>query len=382
MAGYPYVKEAYLKTFDSAAGESLCFLLPKIWKAKRGKVIFKPLRRSNIYTTSAFFYHSRYPLIGGALKGWLPLFPWWAWRLKISQKIRLVFSPSEPLLFSTLYQGIWSKLLGLKHLIFTWENTDWNKKFKGGKGKVQKMIFRLNLWLADGVVCGNQKAAANLIKWTAKPLATIPLSGVDSDFFQPVSGANFRAHYHLTDKLIFSFAGALDRRKGLNVLLAAFAQISQEWPQAHLIIAGHGDQEAELKHQTAEKNWGGKITFLPWLNRPALKNLLAATDVFVYPSLPESGWEEQFGYSLAEASLMERPVISTRSGSIEEVVIDGETGLLVKPGEITLLREAMRKLARSPDLRKELGRKGRKFISENYGYQVIAKKFFDFFGLI
>ena len=52
------------------------------------------------------------------------------------------------------------------------------------------------------------------------------------------------------------------------------------------------------------------------------------TDIFLYPSISYKGWEEQFGYSMAEASLMEVPVISTFSGSIEDIVINNKTVVL------------------------------------------------------
>ena len=121
------------------------------------------------------------------------------------------------------------------------------------------------------------------------------------------------------------------------------------------------------------------ISFISWANAEDLKKILSATDVFVYPSLSYGGWEEQFGYSMAEASLMGLPIISTKSGSISEVVIDGETGIIVEPDQSDELNKAMIRLAQDGELRTRLGQNGRNYIKNNYSYQVVANKFYNFF---
>jgi len=121
------------------------------------------------------------------------------------------------------------------------------------------------------------------------------------------------------------------------------------------------------------------ILRVPWLNQSELKELLSVSDVFLYPSLPFKGWEEQFGYSMAEASLMELPVISTRSGSIEDIVKDNHTGILIKPDNADELKNAMIKLGNDGKLRSLLGREGRRYIVKNFSHEVVAQKFWQFF---
>ena len=140
IAGYVYIKENYFNTFKFYPDPgAVNFLLPKIWKAKDGKVVFYPPKGLNVFLAKAYFYHSHYPLVGGLLKGWLPAFPFVLWRLKKKKKIRLVFSPSEPILFTTLYQAFWSKFFGLRHVIFTWENVPYENKFKGSNLLLKKI---------------------------------------------------------------------------------------------------------------------------------------------------------------------------------------------------------------------------------------------------
>ncbi len=375
IAGYPYIKETYLKTFDSYLGD-VFFLLPKIWKAKGGKLIFKAPTRPNIYTTPSSFYHSNYPIIGGLLKGWMPFFPLYLLKIKNLDK---VFSSSEPTLLTTLYQGFWAKLFGKKHIIFSWENIPYNQKFKGFKGLIQMSILRLNLFFCDAIVCGNKKSAEIFRRFTKKSMAVIPLSGVDSEFFKKKNTEHRFRNIDLGGKVIFTFAGALGYRKGVHLILEAMEAVLKEIPNGYLIIAGSGEYEEGLRLKVKSLKLDHNVTFIPWLDSVGLRELLSVSDVFLYPSISFGGWEEQFGYSMAEASLMEVPVISTWTGSIEDVVLNGVTGLLIESDNAKSLTEAMLKLGGDKNLRDNLGQAGRKYIEENYDYKIIANKFYNFF---
>lgn len=379
IAGYPYIKENYFKTFDYYPDrESIFFLLPKIWKAKGGKIIFKPSGKPNVYTTRALFFHSDYPVVGGLLKGWMPLFPFFLAR----RKFRIVYSPSEPILLTTLYQGVWSKIFGLKHVIFTWENVQYKDKFHGLNGFIKKIILRLNIVFCDGVICGNKKGGEIFKNLTAKPIEVIPLSGVDVYYFNVEREQNIADKYGLNGKIVYLFAGAIGYRKGIHLIIKAFKKVIDNIPNARLILMGSGEYEAEIDKLIFENQLSDKVTRIPWFDKAGLRNIMSVSDIFLYPSLPYGGWEEQFGYSMAEASLMELPVISTRSGSVEEVIVGGQTGILVEPENVEQLSDAMTQLANDSDLRKELGKNGRKFISENYSYKIVADKFYKFFRSI
>ncbi|MEK7507185.1 MAG: glycosyltransferase family 4 protein [Patescibacteria group bacterium] len=380
IAGYAYVRENFFATFRHyPEKENLYFLLPKSWKIKGGKVIYHPPSDPNVFTANAYFHHSRYPVIGGLLKGWLPAFPLVAWRLKRNQQLRLVYTPSEPILLTTLYQALWAKLFGLKHVFFSWENIPYRQKLKGLKGALQKVVLKLNIALSDGIICGNSKCLEIFSALTQKPLVQIPLSGLDMDYFSSQSGAKRFRDLDLENKLVFTFVGAIGIRKGINLMVEAFKAVLAEFPHSFLIIAGSGEGEREIETLIEKHNLGEKIIRHSWLNHKELKELLNASDVFLYPSLPYQGWEEQFGYAMAEASLMKLPVISTFSGSITDVVKDNQTGILVEPNDSQALQRAMFKLASDEGLRRKLGRAGRQFIAENFSQRVIAEKFHNFF---
>jgi len=383
IAGFPYIRENYFNTWQYYPAQGkIFFLLPKSWKVKRGKIIYYPPKHSNVFSAKAYFHHSHYPVIGGLLKGWIPAFPFILWKLKREKKINIVYSSSEPILITTLYQAFWSKLFGLKHIIFTWENIPYENKFKGLNLLLKKVIIKLNLLLSDGIVCGNRKAEDIFKRLTKKPVVIIPMSGVNTDFFHKVNTDDFLETHGLKNKLIFSFAGAIGHRKGIHNMICAFKKVLSALPNACLVIAGTGEYEKDISELITELDLEYNIIKIPWLSPIGLRELLSVSNIFLYPSISFGGWEEQFGYSMAEASLMEVPIISTRTGSIEEVVLNGVTGLLVEPENIKDLIEAMFKLGKDEGLRNEFGKAGRIYIEENFSYQVVANKFYNFFQFL
>ena len=77
---------------------------------------------------------------------------------------------------------------------------------------------------------------------------------------------------------------------------------------------------------------------------------------------------------------MELPIITTQSGSISEVVLNGKTGILIKPDDHTALKEAMLALANDKEKRISMGKAGREFVKNNYSHEIIAGKFHKFFN--
>jgi len=180
---------------------------------------------------------------------------------------------------------------------------------------------------------------------------------------------------------LFTFVGALEFRKGIHHIVEAFKIVIKDIPNAHLLIAGSGHQEysKHISELIKSYNLESYTTIVPWLSHDELKEVFAITDVFVYPSMSYKGWEEQLGYLLMEASSAGKAIISTNSGSVGEVIIDGKTGLLVKPDDHLELKEAMLKLAKDDRLRAELGYNARQHILENFDYKIVANKFHEFF---
>ena len=385
IAGYPYIRENYLNTLNYYPDkDNIYVLLPDVWKIKKGQFVYHAPKRANVFTVKTYFSHSNYPLIGGLLKGFMPGFFTFLLKNRKSKNIGLVVTLTEPLLLSTLYQSTISKIFGVRHLLFTWENISYDTKFSGINLFLKNIIIRLNLFFSDGIICGNKKAVEIFKKYTQKPIANIPFSGIDTEFFKPKQREKTFRGLDFNGKMLFTFVGALEFRKGVHHIVEAFKTVAERIPEAWLLIAGSGHQEysKQIEETVANYNLSSRVTIIPWLSHEELTEVFAITDVFVYPSMSFKGWEEQLGYLLMEASSAGKAIISTDSGSIDEVIIDGKTGLLVKPDEHIELGQAMIRLAKDADLRVMLGHNARRHILENFSYQIVANKFYNFFKKI
>lgn len=380
VVGFPYVRENFFAVFRHwPHADNIRFLLPVRWPIKGGASEYAPPSDNRITTARAFFadYRWKYPVIGGLLKGWMPAFAGFLWKNR--HRSDIVYICSEPILLATLYYALLTRLLNKKAVLFSWENISYEKKFRGISRIVHGALLRINLWLAHGLMCGNNEGALiHRSYMSGKPIAVIPMNGVDEVQFSRKSNTGHRDS-PLNGKVVFTFIGALGYRKGVHFIVQAFPEVLRAIPNAHLVIAGSGEYEGEIKRLTDEPFITGKITLFPWISHHEVVRLLNASDVFVYPSFPHKGWTEQFGYSMAEASLMELPVVSTRTGSIAAAVVDGVTGLLIEPSDVAALTAAMIRLGRDEALRVRLGQAGRKHIMDKYSNRSVADQMYHFF---
>ena len=106
-----------------------------------------------------------------------------------------------------------------------------------------------------------------------------------------------------------------------------------------------------------------------------LERLYDASSVFVLPSRSEG-----FGIVAAEAMAHGRPVVACGVGGLAEVVADGETGILVPPRRPDLLRAALERLQRDPELRRRLGRAGRARAESRYSWDSVVARTIDVYA--
>lgn len=156
----------------------------------------------------------------------------------------------------------------------------------------------------------------------------------------------------------------LDPQKGHPTLLAAMRLVLQREPDARLVLVGGAQQAspdyvAELRVQAAAPDLAGKIIFAG--ERADVPRLMAACDVFVLAS----EWEG-FGLVLAEAMAAGKPVVTTHVSGIPEVVVDGETGLVVPPRDAPALADALLRLITDAAVRRRLGTNGYRRVQERF----------------
>jgi len=161
------------------------------------------------------------------------------------------------------------------------------------------------------------------------------------------------------------FHGRLSPAKGAQVLIQALAKLGPDAPDC--VICGRGPEEARLR--ALGKQLGVRVELAGWQTPEQMAERLAGARLAVLPSR-----EESFGNAMAEAMAAGAPLISTRSGSIPEVVPEG-TGVLVPPDDPDALAEAMRGLLADDARREALGRAGCAHARGRYSWDATAAAF-------
>jgi glycosyltransferase involved in cell wall biosynthesis len=171
---------------------------------------------------------------------------------------------------------------------------------------------------------------------------------VDAGAFTPAFGGGRYAF----------FAGRLAEEKGVDVLLAAHALV----PGLELVIAGDGPRRAALEG-SLDEGQKGRVRFAGHLTGAAFDEAWAGAACLVLPST----WYEVRPMAIHEAYARGKPVVSSRLGSIPEIVEDGITGRLVPPGDPAALGEAMKELVDDRPRAEAMGRAGRALVETRYG---------------
>jgi len=194
--------------------------------------------------------------------------------------------------------------------------------------------------------------------WDAGRITYIP-NCIDISAYSPT--------HHEGDYVVY--AGRLAPEKGLTTLVRAAALSRQR-----LVLAGSGPEEPALRRLAEEV--GADVAFTGHLDKPELKRLIGEARALALPS----EWYENAPISLLEAYALGRPVIGTRIGGIPELVADGETGMLVEPGNAAMLAEALATLASlPPNARTSLGTAGRDWVAREFSPERYRNRMTDLY---
>lgn len=171
--------------------------------------------------------------------------------------------------------------------------------------------------------------------------------GIDSQSYTPDPAAR-------SDAPVFAYLGRLKRYKAVDLVLRGFARAAI--PGARLEIAGAGDYGPALEALASSLDLGDRVTFLGRISEAEKLRLLRRAWALVFTS-PKEGW----GITNLEAAACGTAVIASDSPGIRESVRNGETGFLVRHGDVGALAAAMGRLAADRSLAERLGAQGRTF---------------------
>lgn len=162
-----------------------------------------------------------------------------------------------------------------------------------------------------------------------------------------------RAHGGPASALIVGRMAGDERYKGHDPLLEIWREVADAVPGASLRIVGDGDDRARLEHKAAALGLGDEVRFLGRLDDEALLREYERCTAFVMPSR-----DEGFGFVFVEAMRAARACVGSR-GAAAEIIADGETGLLVEPGDRAQLLEGVVRVLRDRPSTETMGARGR-----------------------
>jgi glycosyltransferase involved in cell wall biosynthesis len=157
------------------------------------------------------------------------------------------------------------------------------------------------------------------------------------------------------------YVGRLDREKSVDRVLVAFERVASTVPAARLILVGQGTEAERLRRLAGSLSVAGRIRFLGLRPHDALAECYQAADVFLFASETETQ-----GLVLAEAAACGLPAVAVSAPGCDEVVRDGDTGVLTK-GDPAAMAEAVIGLLLDPERRRAMARRARE----------IAERLFD-----
>jgi len=210
--------------------------------------------------------------------------------------------------------------------------------------------------------CPTSQHAARLVERAlgvpSAQISVIP-NGVSQVFFEHAWSAPSAAPW--------LFFGRLAHDKGVDTLLQALAQAPGK---RTLTVVGRGDQGPSLKRMAHDLHLSDRVVWRDWLDESELARELSRAQLAVLPSRHES-----FGNAMAEAMAVGTPLVSTRAGSIPEIVEHEVTGLLVAPDDPAALHQAITRIEHDTELAQRLGAAGRERMRANYSWQAVARRY-------
>lgn len=230
-------------------------------------------------------------------------------------------------------------------------------------------LYGLTSRLADRVIAVSEEVRHYQIQYTFLPpekIITID-NGVDVRRFEGQDGRAVRAELGLGDAPVIGVIGRLSPQKDHGNFLQAAARILQAMPTARFLIVGEGPLRAELEAQARSLGLDQAVIFCGL--RRDIPAVLAALDVLVF----SSRWEG-LPVTLLEGMAAARPVVSTAVGGVGEVVKDGESALLVPPGDPAALAEACLRVLREPKLADKLATAAYVRVCANYSLDVMLRR--------
>jgi glycosyltransferase involved in cell wall biosynthesis len=246
------------------------------------------------------------------------------------------------------------------------------------RGKIEgisRLLERLhamviNSPLADCLVVVAERVRDDAIAEGVRPERIVKIAnGVVLPGIESADSGRLRDRLGLgQDVPVLLSVGRLRHQKAHSILLKAFPAVLAKFPAARMLIAGDGVLRAELEAEAASLEIANRVTFLGV--RHDVAALLSLANLFVFPSRFEG-----MPNAVLEAMSQGLPVIATAVQGVDEIIRDGQNGLLVPLEDPQALSNAILRLLRDPAERRRLGNAARKTIEQGYTVDIMCRRY-------
>jgi glycosyltransferase involved in cell wall biosynthesis len=228
-----------------------------------------------------------------------------------------------------------------------------------------RAMYRLAAHLVSGFVAISDRVGKAMVE-VIGPIGgkiTVICNGVDTRKYGPaIDRTLVRSQLGLkANARLIIMVGTLKKVKGHCYMIEAMTSLVPRYPDLHLLFVGDGELREELQAQVAQLDLE-RIHFLG--NRHDVPDLLAASDIFVLPSL----WEG-LSMALLEAMASGLPIVASEVSGTVQAIIPNETGLLVPPGDVQRLTEAIEQLLSNPARAQAMGAAARRRVEAEFSAQ-------------
>jgi len=237
---------------------------------------------------------------------------------------------------------------------------------------------RLNLDAAARIFVVSEVERRNLeARGVASGKIVVNPNGVDVERFRPgVRGVEARRELQIADdEVVAGFVGTFGPWHGVEKLAEAIRKIPAD-VKVRFLLVGSGSLHAAVEKQLEGDK---RVIFTGAVAHDRVAKLLDACDVLVAPHVPLADGSEFFGSptKIFEYMAMGKGIVASRLGQIGEVLVDGETALLVEPGDVEELRASILRLVESEELRKRLGARAREVAESEHTWKRNAQRVLD-----
>ncbi len=220
------------------------------------------------------------------------------------------------------------------------------------------------------LLTNSNETARALLRYLKAPNATGRVrtiyNGIDISHFSPACDDDV-APDPLRRNVIIGSAGRLIELKGHRFLIDLAAMLKKQKLDFKIRIAGKGPLRDSLQNQIDELGLGDVVQLLGFVSD--MRTFLQKADIFLFPSQLEG-----FGYAVVEAMSAALPVVAFDTGSIPEIIENGETGFLVPPNDLEGLAQKTMLLAQDSKFRKQMGKKGQERAQRMFDQEMQCRK--------